>query len=310
MDGGILMKFGIIGLGNIAQKAYLPSYAALRNQVTFVLASRNQHVRQATSEKYGFEITVETVEELIAEKIAACFVHVATQAHTETVTKLLQAGIHVFVDKPLSENPNEVKALQQLAKDQNLILMIGFNRRFAPFVEELKQVEKKNTLILQKNRVMSQSLVPFVIYDLFLHLVDTAVYLLDDDVCHVQSKIIEEAGFLKRAFLQLETKTTTVICGMNLFAGANTETFQLMSAEGTYVLDNLTDLTIKTGQQTEIKTFDDWTETLWKRGFQQMVNGFIQAVRTGNQQILKQEQTLLSHELCGEMLRQHARHVI
>ncbi|MBP2098575.1 Gfo/Idh/MocA family protein [Enterococcus rivorum] len=304
------MKIGIIGLGNIAQKAYLPSYAALRNKVTFVLASRNETVRKEIAEKYGFETGVETIEELIQEGIEACFVHVATKVHAITVEKLINAGIHVFIDKPLSENPAEVKALQHLAHDRKLLLMIGFNRRFAPRVEELKQVEKKNVLILQKNRVMSQNSVPFAIYDLFLHVVDTAVYLLDDDIFDSQSKIIEEKGFLKRALLQLETKSTTVICSMNLFSGANTETFQVMSEEATYVLENLTDLTIKTGRGTEIKTFDDWTGTLEKRGFQQMVTKFIHAVETGNQQLLRQEKTLLSHELCGKMLLQHERHIL
>lgn len=304
------MKVGIIGLGNIAQKAYLPSYAALRNKVSFILASRNEQVRKEIAERYGFETGVATVEELIQEEIEACFVHVATKAHVVTVERLLNAGIHVFVDKPLGENPLEVEALQQLAETKNLVLMVGFNRRFAPFVEELKQVEKKNLLILQKNRVMERNTVPYALYDLFLHVVDTAVYLLDGEIQQVTSKIYEEKGFLKRAFLQLETEATTAICSMNLFSGANTETFQLMSEAATYRLENLTDLTIQKGQQIQLKSFDDWTDTSVKRGFQQMVTLFIQAVETSNQQLLRQENTLLSHQLCGKMLLQHERHVL
>lgn len=304
------MKIGVIGIGNIAQKAYLPTYAELRNKATFVLATRNDAVRKEVAEKYGFKASVKTVEELIDLGIDACFVHISTQAHVVTVEKLLNAGIHVFVDKPLSEKPVEVKALQQLAHDRKRILMIGFNRRFAPFVEKLKAVKKKNLLIIQKNRIAALQPVPFVIYDLFLHVVDTAVYLLDGEICHVHSKIIEENGNLKRAFLQMETATTTAICSMNLFSGANTETYQVMSEEGTYTLENLTELTVKTANGTELKTFGDWTTTLEKRGFKQMVTTFIQAIETTNGTFLKQEKTLLSHELCEKILLEHQQHVL
>ena len=49
--------------------------------------------------------------------------------HGAVVRQLLQAGIHVFVDKPLSEELAEVKELQALAAAKNLRLMVGFNRR-------------------------------------------------------------------------------------------------------------------------------------------------------------------------------------
>lgn len=304
------MKIGIIGLGNIAQKAYLPTYAQLRDQVTFVLSTRNEQTRQAISEKYGFTETVDSTEALIQTGISACFVHAATHVHGQLVKQLLEAGIHVFVDKPLSENLAEVKEIQALAAKKNLLLMVGFNRRFAPLVEELKAVKNKNMLWIQKNRVGAEASANFVIYDLFLHVADTLVYLLDDDIRQVQTKIIEENGALKRAILQVETETTTAIASMNLYAGANTETYQLTSPEGTLVLENLTDLTIQNQISTQQKTFGDWTTTLEKRGFEQMVKKFIQAVQTNDGTQLRQEKIFTSHELCAQMLRKHQEHIL
>lgn len=77
----------------------------------------NQKPRNTTkiADQYGFTETVGTIEELIEVKIDACFVHVATKVHGAVVRQLLQAGIHVFVDKPLSEDLAEVKELQALA---------------------------------------------------------------------------------------------------------------------------------------------------------------------------------------------------
>lgn len=304
------MKIGVLGLGNIAQKAYLPIYAELRDQATFVLATRNQETLREISTKYGFTETVETVEDLIQAKVMACFVHVATKVHGQIVKQLLEAGIHVFVDKPLSENLNEVVEIQKIAEEKQLLLMVGFNRRFAPLVQQLKTVKEKNMLFIQKNRVATSHSSEFVIYDLFLHVVDTMVYLLDDPISSVKTKLVEENGNLQRALLQVETPAITAIASMNLFAGANTETFQVISKQGTYVLEELTELTIKSAEIKQKETFGDWVPTLEKRGFKQMVENFIQALHTKDSSKLKQENIFLSHELCAKMLHDHQQHIL
>lgn len=304
------MKIGVIGLGNIAQKAYLPVYSELRNEGNFILATRNKQTRELLQNKYGFENVVETVDELIEAGIEACFVHVATHVHVEIVDKLLKAGIHVCVDKPLSENLSEVRQLQTFAEENQLILMIAFNRRFAPFVEKLKNIEDKNLLLLQKNRVNAPGSTGFMIYDLFLHVVDTAVYLLDDPIQQVQTKIIEKDGELQRAFLHLETAQTTAICSMDLCSGANTETYQVTSLQGTYNLENLTELTIQNAEGTTKEGFSDWTTTLEKRGFAPLIKQFIDGVKAQSSEQMKQKDVFLSHELCSKMLHDHQKHTI
>ncbi|MGC6769474.1 Gfo/Idh/MocA family protein [Enterococcus sp. LJL128] len=304
------MKIGVIGLGNIAQKAYLPVYSELRDEGEFILATRNEKTRLKLKEKYGFQHVVETIDELITAGIEACFVHAATEVHVEIVEKLLKAGIHVCVDKPLSEHPAEVKRLKAYADEQQLILMIAFNRRFAPLVSELKDIEDKNLILLQKNRIDAPGETGFMIYDLFLHLVDTAVYLLDNPIQQIQSKIIEEEGQLQRVFLHLETETTTAICSMDLRSGANTESYQVTAPQGTYTLDNLTDLTIQNTAGIRKQGFGDWETTLDKRGFAPLIRAFIQGIKQKDTTELKQNDVLLSHELCGEMLRKHQRHIL
>ena len=303
------MKIGVIGLGNIAQKAYLTVYSELRNEGTFVLATRNNATRDLLQKKYGFTQVVETVDQLIQAGIEACFVHVATEAHVIIVEQLLQAGIHVCVDKPLSENLQEVKALQEYARSKGLILMVAFNRRFAPFVEELKRVDDKNIILLQKNRVNAAGQTGFMIYDLFLHVVDTAVYLLDAPIQQVQSKVVEKDGKLQRVILHLETDTTTAICSMDLVSGANTETYQVTAPSGTYYLENLTELKVVSAE-TKQRSFGDWTTTLEKRGFAPLIQRFIAGVKGNSTEGLKQDDVFLSHELCGKVLQQHQRHIL
>lgn len=155
----------------------------------------------------------------MAEKIDACFIHVATSVHFEIAKQCLNAGVAVFIDKPVSEKLQEVQELQQLAKEKGLLFMVGFNRRFAPMVDQLKQLPQKKVIHLEKNEPNHAMNTQYGIYDLFIHLVDTAVFLLDDEVMKVHSKIREEKGQMTYAQLLLSTPTTECILSMDLQSG-------------------------------------------------------------------------------------------
>ncbi|MGL9747161.1 Gfo/Idh/MocA family protein [Enterococcus sp. DIV0170] len=301
------MKIGVIGIGGIAQKAYLPTYAKMRKEATFIFATRREEVREKIAQEYNFEHTVATIDELLAEKIDACFIHVATSVHFEIAKQCLNAGVAVFIDKPVSEKLQEVQELQQLAKEKGLLFMVGFNRRFAPMVDQLKQLPQKKVIHLEKNEPNHAMNTQYGIYDLFIHLVDTAVFLLDDEVMKVHSKIREVKGQMTYAQLLLSTPTTECILSMDLQSGGKMERYQVSSPKETMVLEQLTDLTIKRGQTEEVHRFGDWTTTLEKRGFEQLVTTFIAALN-GENVDLRQEDVLLSHELCEQMLKQHIRH--
>lgn len=301
------MKIGVIGIGGIAKKAYLPTYTKMRKEATFIFATRNEAVRNEIADEYSFSNTVATIDELLAEKIEAIFIHVATKAHFEIAKKCLEAGVAVFIDKPVSEDLQEVRELQELAKEIKLLFMVGFNRRFAPMVEQMKQLPQKRTIHLEKNEPDHAMNTQFGIYDLFIHLVDTAVYLLDDEIMSVRSKIREEDGQMVYAQMQLSTATTECILSMDFMSGGKMERYQVSSPKQTMILNQLTDLTIRRGLVEEAQRFGDWTTTLEKRGFEQLVISFLAALK-GEEADLRQENILLSHELCEQMLRQHTRH--
>lgn len=252
----------------------------------------------------------ESLDDLIEEEIEACMIHAATSVHFQLAKKCLEHNIHVYIDKPLSVDLKEIQELQELAEQHHVILMVGFNRRFAPMVEELKAIPEKRLIQLQKNRIAAKETTAFVIYDLFLHLVDTAVYLLDEPVIKTTSHIREKEGFMEVAMLQLETANQMAIVTMDLGSGANTETYQVTSKQGTYELSDLTELVIRKPDTVEIKKFGDWETTLSKRGFVSMVERFFEEVQetTPNKEKLKQAGVYDSHALCEEMLNNIYRH--
>lgn len=304
------MKIGVIGVGNIAEKAYLPTYAKKQGTVDFYFATRNKETKERIQKEYGFQHLYETIDELLEEKIEACMIHAATKVHYELAKRCLENGIHVYIDKPLSVHLNEVRELQELADKNQVILMVGFNRRFAPMVEELKRIPEKRLIQLQKNRIAAKETTEFVLYDLFLHLIDTAVYLLDEPILRTKYQIRETKEYLEYAILQLETQNQTALLTMDLTSGANTEKYQVTSKNGTYEVSDLTQLVIQDADGKKVKEFGDWTNTLVKRGFEPMVEAFLSQIRSGKPEaeLLKQQEVVRSHELCEEVLKEHYRH--
>lgn len=112
------MKIGIIGLGDIAQKAYLPVLSE-KEGIDLVLCTRNQEKLEKLAKKYRLTEYVQTVDELIKLKIDAVFISTPSAAHFEITKKLLEHGIHVYIDKPISMNLDETKQIVQLAEEQN-----------------------------------------------------------------------------------------------------------------------------------------------------------------------------------------------
>ncbi|MGX7352562.1 gfo/Idh/MocA family oxidoreductase [Enterococcus canis] len=297
------MKIGVIGLGGIAQKAYLPLYSQMQDQAEFYLCSRDPQKAQTLAQRYGLS-AVADMQELKAVGITGCFVHTATATHYTIVKELLEAGIAVYVDKPLSERLEEVEELERLAQAKGVLLQVGFNRRFAPLVEKLHQVPDKHVLVLQKNRVSATQTPAFAIYDLFIHVVDTLLYLLDDPLIKVDSTIVEEAGVLQRVILQAHTATTTGIASMDMQAGANRESYEVTSSGGSYLLENLTDLHFYSPQGVQTTQLGDWTPTLTARGFEPAVQHFLTSLQNGSNTVAVHA---LSHELCQQILRKHQR---
>ena len=296
------MKVGVIGIGNIAQKAYLPVMAEMRDTVEWHLCSRNKETLEQVGKKYGFERLYTDMDEWLDSGIEAAFVHVATAAHATVIRSLLDRGIAVYVDKPISDDLEEVKQLIELADSKGLLLTAGFNRRFAPLIQRLKEIPDKNMLFIRKDRINLVEPVRHAVYDLFLHIADAALYLLDEEVLSVQSKIIEKDGNLKRIWVELETKTTSCFVSMNYEAGANQEVMEIQSPEGIVRVVDLTGMTTSNQAGTQLTGFGDWEGTLCKRGFEPLIRGFIEGIMKKENPVTT-DSAYLSHSLCEKILQ-------
>ncbi|MEJ0030258.1 MAG: Gfo/Idh/MocA family oxidoreductase [Bacteroidota bacterium] len=198
------MKVGIIGLGDIARKAYLPVITTRNVDLHF--CSRDQKKLADFGRQYRITKLYHDIDSLIAAGIEFAFVHTATSSHEEIIRKLLENNIHVYVDKPVTDSFNTTSQLISLARGKNLILKAGFNRRFAPAYAKLKDIANPNMIVMQKNRKSLPGEIRTFVFDDFIHVVDTLLFLMGDaphDIV-VKPKIVDNKLYHLVIMLRLE----------------------------------------------------------------------------------------------------------
>ncbi|MBU9711871.1 Gfo/Idh/MocA family protein [Evansella tamaricis] len=297
-----MTKFGVIGLGDIAQKAYLPVYSSMKD-VDFHFYTRNQEKLQVLGAQYRFDNLHSDVESILSSGIKGAFVHSSTASHETIIRELLNRNIHVFVDKPITDDYTSTKKLVDLAEQKSLILMTGFNRRYAPSYAKLKEVSQPNMIVVQKNRKGLPGEPRTFVYDDFIHVIDTLRYLFPNPVENlvVNSKMV--GGTLHHVVIQLLSSEATAIGIMNRNNGTTEEIAEVMGPLEKITVQNVSDVTIAKNKEETFLRGNDWEPTLVKRGFQAMVQDFVDSVNTSREPKVTAKDGLETHRLCEEVLQ-------
>ena len=296
-----ILKIGIIGLGNICEKAYLPAITSIED-IEIVFCTRNIDKLKKISKKYRIVEYTSSVDDLISKNIDAAFVHTATESHAEIVEKLLKNNIHVYVDKPISYSYEDSIRLSNLAKKMNKIFMTGFNRRFAPMYSRLEGEGSPSIIKLEKNRLNSPKDPVVFILDDFIHVIDTIRFLAKDklEILNVSGKKVN--GLLHNLVVTLGNSNTTCIAMMNRDSGANEEVLEFYSPGTKVIVKDLADSTILTNNIEEKLKFNDWDNILYRRGFEVIIKEFIKTIENNNQTNPTIDDALETHRLCNEIL--------
>jgi predicted dehydrogenase/threonine dehydrogenase-like Zn-dependent dehydrogenase len=132
---------GFIGAGNYASSMLLPSLAGLKSaRLTHVATTRSLSAVNA-QRKFGFTTGSTTADAVLEDSsLDAIFIVTRHQTHAQLVCRALETGKAVFVEKPLALTLDEVERIVgTIEKTGNDRLMVGFNRRFAPLLVQMKR---------------------------------------------------------------------------------------------------------------------------------------------------------------------------
>jgi len=298
-----MLKIGIIGLGDIAHKAYLPVLSG--KELEIHLFTRNQQRLIQIGRQYRLNNLHKSLQSILKSGISGAFVHAATESHENIIEQLLMHDIHVYVDKPITYNYSSSKRLIDLAISRSLNLMVGFNRRYAPAYRELKEVKNPNMIILQKNRHSLPGDVRNFVFDDFIHVIDTMRYLFNMPIKEVLVRGMKSDGLLIHIVIQLIAENGSTAIGiMNRDSGTLEEKVEVFSSEEKKTVINMTNLSIMR-QKIEISNgINDWESTLSKRGFESIIQDFIQAVEKNTKPQFSMQDALLTHEMCENVVNQ------
>jgi len=298
-----MLKIGVIGLGDIALKAYLPVIST--RDVEVHLCTRDEERLMQTGLRYRFTHLHRSVESLIQGGIQGAFVHTATASHEAIVEQLLLQGIHVYVDKPITYHYASAERLARLAEQKGLILQVGFNRRFAPGYQYAKALQPVNMIVMQKNRRALPGEVRTFVFDDFIHVVDTLLFLFPHPVEKMLVSGRKREGLLYHVVLHFVAADGTSALGiMNRDSGTVEERLEVFSAEEKRAVVNLTEVSAHHGGRETHLAQNDWESTLHKRGFDQIVDHFLETVRSGRADSSAAPDFLMTHRICERIVEE------
>lgn len=137
------VSVAFVGSGNYATAVLIPAFKEAGARMRSVASSAGVSGVHA-GKKYGFEETTTDTNRLFADPdVDALVITTRHNSHARFVIKALDAGKHVFVEKPLCLTLAELEEIEgayvkQQAHGKTPLVMVGFNRRFAPQVQRIK----------------------------------------------------------------------------------------------------------------------------------------------------------------------------
>ena len=298
------LRLGVIGLGGIAQKAYLPVLSHADKWTLVGGFSPNQQKAQAVCDSYRMAC-FSRIDEL-ASQCDAVFVHSSTASHFDVVGQLLAQGVHVYVDKPLAAELDQAEQLVEQARKAGKALMVGFNRRYAPLYRQLKaQMQNPASVRMDKHRTDSvgPNELRFTLLDDYLHVVDTVLWLAGGNAS-LESGLIQvnesnQMIYGEHHFLCGETLVTT---SMHRRGGTSRESVQAVTDGAFYQLD---DMRVWWEEQQDVLTqppVPGWQSTLTQRGFVGAIEHFVDCVTNQTAPETSGEQAIYAQAFIEKLL--------
>lgn len=134
---------GILGAGNYATAVFLPNVQKVGGVQKVAIATASGVSARHAAQRYGFQIASSSEDELFeAPDIQILALLTRHQHHARQVLAALAHGKHVFCEKPLAITPaelDEIEAVLNGLNEKSPRVMVGFNRRFAPYSRELQR---------------------------------------------------------------------------------------------------------------------------------------------------------------------------
>ncbi|MGE5848597.1 MAG: bi-domain-containing oxidoreductase [Candidatus Methylomirabilota bacterium] len=144
---GKRLRVGIIGAGSFAKGTHLPNLKQLADRFEIrAIVNRTGTSALAVARQYDAAVAATDYHEVLNDpEIDAVLICTRHHLHARQAAEALRAGKHVFLEKPMATEREELADLVKTIQDLQAVgtcpaFMVGFNRRFSPFASKVKEV--------------------------------------------------------------------------------------------------------------------------------------------------------------------------
>lgn len=283
------VNVGLIGAGSFGQNFLIPAIKNTSAKFAGVVTARPSNARNI-ADKNGFAFASGNADDIfISKDVNTVFIATRHDTHAAYVLQALKNNKNVFVEKPLCMNIDELNEIKETFAKTNSHLMVGFNRRFAPFIQQLKKSISKEIPCAINYRINAGNIpADHWVHDAKLgggrivgeacHFIDLCMFIAGSKIVSVTANAIKEPHNLQDTVtIQLAFENGS-IANISYFSNGNKllskEYLEVFSGGIVVVLDDYKELRL-IGKSEKI------TKGAQDKGHNNEVVAYINAIKNG-----------------------------
>ena len=197
---------GIIGAGNFAGAMIVPLLKELNTNIKYIASAKGLS-GTTLAKKYKIPFSTSRYQDILEDvDVDAVVITTRHGAHASQVIESLNAGKHVFVEKPLALTLDEIETIKSAVEKSGKIVTVGFNRRFSPFSIAAKELLHDNTPI----QIIATMNAGFIPDNSWVHDMESGGGRIIGEACHYIDLISFFAGSqVEKVIMNAMGKNTT-----------------------------------------------------------------------------------------------------
>lgn len=140
------VKLGVIGAGNFATGTLLPILQGIADVELIGVCTARGYTAKGVADKFGFQFAASDPTEIFDNPdINAVLIATRHDTHAPYAIRAMQAGKPAFLEKPLAITFEQLKEVERVWQETNGRVLVGYNRRFSPFIRQIAEHFKNRT---------------------------------------------------------------------------------------------------------------------------------------------------------------------
>lgn len=303
-----VLRVGVVGAGAIAQIAHLPVLAAMPDVHISAIYSRTFEKAKRAAEQFGAEKACRTFGEFLNTNLDCAVLLTPKNVRQEYLPQLIDRKLDVLCEKPLAMTLRECDSLANMAVKSSQLLMVAFNRRFAPANQQAIAAfggGHPHMMIANKSREFKE----------YRGTLENAIHMVDL-LRHVMGECVEVSAKASFTNPMYEDACSALLGfeggGMGLLAASREsgqwrEQVEIYGGGITAISDNLDSCKIIYPEHEENYSFTPlnkgWCTVVKRLGFEGCMRHFLHCVRTREVPLTSAEDAYRTHELMDRILR-------